>query len=76
MLIDPPEFHFEGLKNLAIAEQEGYGTRIDCLSDDILREVDGRGNPAVLKNGLPYVIEMLSHLSSQTPLLQNLIRTA
>jgi len=77
MLIDPPEFHFEGLKNLAIAEGEDYGRRVTCLREDILREVDDRRRPiASLENGLPYVIRMLNHLSSQRPLLQTLIRNA
>ena len=74
MIIDPPEFHFEGLKNLAIAEREGYGRRIDCLPEDIIREVDDRRRPAPIENGLPYAIEMLGSLSSQAPLLQILIR--
>jgi len=75
MLIDPPEFHFEGLKNLAIAEREGYGNRIGALSEDILREVDRGKRVRVLENGLPYIMEMLRRLSYQTPLLQNLIRS-
>jgi hypothetical protein len=74
MLIDPPEFHFEGLKNLAIAEREGYGRRIHCLSEDIIREVDDRRRPAPLENGLPYAIEILGGLYSQTPLLHALRR--
>ena len=76
MLIDPPELHFEGLKNLAIAEREGYGRRIDCLTEDILRGVDDRRRPPILENGLPYAIEMLNRMSSQTPLLQSLIRNS
>jgi len=74
MLIEPPEFHLEGLKNLAIAEHEGYGRRIECLHDDILREVEDRRHAAVLENGLLYLIDVLGHMSTQTPLLQNLIR--
>lgn len=73
MLIEPPEFHFEGVKNLAIAEREGYGRRIDCLRDDILREVNDRRRANVLENGLPYLIDVLGRMSTQSPLLQNLI---
>lgn len=76
MLIDPPEFHFEGLKNLVIAEREGYGRRVDCLPEDILREIEDRRRRAPLENGLPYVIEMLQRLSYDRPLLQALVRYA
>jgi hypothetical protein len=58
---------------LAIAEREGYGRRIECLHDDILREVEDRRRGPVLENGLPYLIEVLADVSTQTPLLQNLI---
>jgi hypothetical protein len=74
MLIDPPEFHFEGLKNLAIAEGEGYGRRVYCLREDILREVEIRKRTLKLENGLPYMIDVLSRLADQTPLLHALIR--
>lgn len=76
MLIDPPEYHFEGLKNLAIAEQIGYGKRIGCLTEDILCEIDLRRPTPILENGLRYAIQMLDNLATQTPLLQTLIRNA
>ena len=74
MLIDTPQFHFEGLKNLAIAEEEGYGKRIRSLSEDILRDVDKTHGIHSLENGLPYMVDLLERLGSQTPLLQALIR--
>ena len=73
MLIDHPGLHFEGLKNLVIAEGEGYGKRISCLVDDILCEINERRPVRILENGLPYAIEMLNRLSQQKPLLQALI---
>ena len=76
MLIDPPEFHFEGLKNLAIAEGEGYGRRISCLREDILREIDIRTSKPRLENGLPHVMDMLGRLAGRPPMLQALIRSA
>ena len=74
MLLDKPQLHFEGLKNLAIAQQEGYGKRIRLLGEDILREVDEAYQFHRLENGLPYMIDILERLGRQTPLLQALIR--
>jgi hypothetical protein len=74
MLIDTPQFHFEGLKNLAIAQEEGYGRPIRSLSEDIVRDVDETHRIHRLENGLPYMIDILERLGRQTPLLHALIR--
>ena len=72
MLLDAPQYHFEGLKNLAIATQEGYGRRIRLLEYDILHEIEAGRRTPVLENGLPYVIDILERIARRTPLLQTL----
>jgi UDP-N-acetylglucosamine:LPS N-acetylglucosamine transferase len=64
MLIDLPTNHFEEIKNLKIAEEEGYGKRINYLKNDILAGVEGEiaKDCSNLKNGLPYLIEKIKEV--------------
>lgn len=59
MLIDCPENHMEGLKNLRIAVEEGYGKGIDDLEKDIIEGMQVGPVENGLENGLNYLIEKI-----------------
>ncbi|VVB76725.1 Uncharacterised protein [uncultured archaeon] len=72
MLFERPEFHFEGLTNMRMAEAAGYGKPIDCLEDDVIAAVD-RLRHGGLPNGLPYLTRMIREVSETKPLLRRLM---
>ena len=67
MLIGVPSNHFEGRKNLRVAEREGYGRRISDLEKDIIEGLDCADRGPEIGNGLDYIVGRVLCYDSRPP---------